>query len=305
MQALETIRKSIATAEDLQSVVKTMKGVAAANIRQFERAVESLADYARTVELGLGVLLSARPERLAAPLSAGESPGRPADEPGTIGVVVFGSDQGMCGRFNVQIADHAAGGIREFAGGAEDVRLLIVGTRITALLEAEGLAIDEGVAPATSLSQIVPLVREILMRIEAWRSGSAVDRVVLFYNESEGGAAYRPRTHRLLPVDLEWLEGLRRRPWPSRRLPIFTLGWEDLFSSLVREHFWISLFRASAESLASENASRLASMQAAERNIEERLAKLTMHYRLSRQHSITEELLDIISGFEALGAGDR
>jgi len=63
---------------------------------------------------------------------------------------------------------------------------------------------------------------------------------------------------------------------------------------------FISLFRAFAESLASENASRLASMQGAERNIQEQLSELTMQYHQQRQMSITEELLDIVSGFEAL-----
>ena len=296
MQALEAIRKSIATAEDLQSVVKTMKGVAAANIRQFERAVESLADYARTVELGLQVLLASRPQHARAPSQ---------DEPAALGAVVFGSDQGLCGRFNVQIAGHAAAGIREMAGPGAARRILAVGTRIIPLLATDDLAVDEQVAPATSLAQIGPLVRDVLMRIEAWRAGGTVDRVVLFFNESLGGALYRPRTQRLLPVDAEWFDDLSGREWPSRCLPIFTVEWDGLFSSLIREHFWVSLFRASAESLAGENASRLASMQAAERNIEERLAELAMHYRLSRQHSITEELLDIISGFEALAADAR
>ncbi len=295
MQALEAIRKSIATAEDLQSVVKTMKGVAAANIRHFERAVESLADYARTVELGLQVLLASRPQRARAPSQ---------DEPAALGAVVFGSDQGLCGRFNVQIAGHATAGIRKMAGPVA-ARILAVGTRIIPLLATDDLTVDEQVAPATSLAQIGPLVRDLLMRIEAWRAGGTVDRVVLFFNESLGGALYRPRTQRLLPVDAEWFDDLSGREWPSRCLPIFTLEWDGLFSSLIREHFWVSLFRASAESLAGENASRLASMQAAERNIEERLAELAMHYRLSRQHSITDELLDIISGFEALAAEER
>jgi F-type H+-transporting ATPase subunit gamma len=75
---------------------------------------------------------------------------------------------------------------------------------------------------------------------------------------------------------------------------------EALFSSLVREYLFVSLYRAFAESLASENASRLASMQAAEKNIEERLRELSAQYHQQRQMSITSELLDIVSGFEAL-----
>ena len=73
-----------------------------------------------------------------------------------------------------------------------------------------------------------------------------------------------------------------------------------MFSSLIREYLFVSLFRAFAESLASENASRLASMQGAEKNIEEMLAELNSSFHQRRQMSITEELLDIVVGFEAL-----
>jgi len=79
-----------------------------------------------------------------------------------------------------------------------------------------------------------------------------------------------------------------------------------LFSALIRQHLFVVLYRAVAESLASENASRLASMQAAEKNIQEHLAGLTMRYHQERQQSITEELLDIVTGFETLiGAAGR
>lgn len=75
---------------------------------------------------------------------------------------------------------------------------------------------------------------------------------------------------------------------------------EQLLSSLLRQHLFVSLYRAIVESLASENAARLASMQAAERSIDERLEALNTQFRYQRQHAITEELLDIVAGFEAL-----
>jgi F-type H+-transporting ATPase subunit gamma len=78
------------------------------------------------------------------------------------------------------------------------------------------------------------------------------------------------------------------------------MDWNRLFSSLIRQFLFVSLYRAFAESLASENASRLASMQGAERNIEERLIELNTQFHQQRQMSITEELLDIVAGFETL-----
>ena len=104
----------------------------------------------------------------------------------------------------------------------------------------------------------------------------------------------------LLPVDLERFRTMTERPWPSHVLPTFSMAREKLFSALLRQYFFISIFRACVQSLASEHASRLASMQAAERNIEERLRELDAQFRQRRQDAITAELLDVVAGFEAL-----
>jgi F-type H+-transporting ATPase subunit gamma len=293
MQSLEGVRRRIDTAEELESVVKTMKGVAAANIRQFEAAVAALGEYARTVTLGLQALLASEPDRLL--------PEEPAAA-GPLGAVVFGSDQGMCGRFNQQIAEHAAKALRAAPAGPENRTVLVIGTRVVGLLEAAGVHVEERISPATSLPGITDLVQELLLRIQGWRSSGRAERVVLCYNEATGGATYGPRTLNLVPVDMEWLRGLRREAWPSRQLPAYTLRWERLLASLVRELLHMGLYRAAAESMASENASRLQSMQAAERNIEDKLADLEQQFRVQRQHQITEELLDIVSGFEALAS---
>jgi len=291
MQSLERIRKSITSAEELGSVVRTMKGMAAASIRQYVRAVESLGEYRRTIELGLQAMFSSDPDRLVT---------APPAPPGQVGVVIFGSDQGMCGQFNSRIAEHAISAVESAASDSRPMNILVIGRRIVPLLESAGLSIDEQLAPATSLVGITSLVQEILVRVEQWRSRLGVDEIVLLYNKSLGGAAYEPHTQQLFPVDLQWLGELHSRKWPSRGLPIHTIEWQPLFAALIREFFHTVLFQASAESLASENASRLASMQAAERNIEEKLEELNMHFRLLRQGTITEELLDITSGFEAL-----
>jgi len=293
MATLETVRKKIGTAEELQSVVKVMKGLAASSIRQFEEAVESLVEYSRTIELGLQTLLLSRVELRTAPPPRGKKIER-------LGAVIFGSDQGMCGRFNQLIAEHAVNAIRAENLPDENVSTLIVGSRIVPLLEMEGFTVGEQVSPATSLAGITPVIRQMLAVILRWREEGDFDRILLCYNEAHGGTVYESHTHQLFPLDATWLEEVRTRKWPTNRLPIYTIAWDELFASLIREHIYIALFRAAAESLASENASRLASMQAAERNIEERLEALGARYRLTRQHTITEELLDIIAGFEAL-----
>ncbi|ASC71943.1 Hypothetical Protein XM38_028970 [Halomicronema hongdechloris C2206] len=104
----------------------------------------------------------------------------------------------------------------------------------------------------------------------------------------------------LFPLSYLYLQTLQRQPWPCRCRPQITLDSNRLFSAVFQQQGFIRLYRACAESLASENASRLAAMQIAEKNIEERLAELKTTFQQQRQDTITDELLDIISGFEAL-----
>ena len=113
---------------------------------------------------------------------------------------------------------------------------------------------------------------------------------------------YAPVSQRLLPLDEDWRRKLAERPWPTGYLPEVMGSGTATLSALVREYLFISLFRACAESLASENASRLAAMERADRNIEELLESLHGTFHRLRQSGIDEELFDVISGFEALSA---
>jgi F-type H+-transporting ATPase subunit gamma len=268
-----------------------MKAMAAVSIRQYERAVESLAEYNRTIEMGLQILMGNRPA-----LVDMIKP-EPAKR---IGLVVFGSDQGMCGQLNDQIVYHAGEAIENFGVAKEDRFILAVGLRVAVRLEDAGNAIAETLSVPASTSGITPMVQETVMILEDWQSRENVNYIVLCYSQHLSSSVYRPYTQQILPLDIEWLRGLANKEWPARGLPAYTAEWDRLFASLVRQYLFVSIYRAFAESLASENASRLASMQGAQRNIEERLTELTTQFNQQRQMSVTEELLDIVSGFTAL-----
>lgn len=295
METLEELKRKIESTKDLQSVVKTMKALAAVRIRQYEKAVESLADYNETVDLALRAVLRDRPH-----VAVGARPG-PKDQ---LGAVVFGSDQGMCGQLNDQVASHALDEMASLSQGESLERIVMaVGERIRGRLEDAGQHVAEGLSVPGSVTGITPLVQDILQKIEAWHRERGLERVVLFFSKHLSGASYQPQTLHLLPIDSEWLQSIKQKGWPNRCLPLFTMEWDPLFSALIRQYLFVSLFRASAESLASENASRLASMQGAEKNIQEKLGELNLQFHQTRQMSITEELLDIVSGFEALESG--
>ncbi|MFP4349093.1 MAG: F0F1 ATP synthase subunit gamma [Desulfococcaceae bacterium] len=291
MQTTQGLKRKIDSTEDLQSVVKTMKSLAAVNIRQYERATQALQDYYRTVEMGLQVVLN---ERSGTRLTLKSAP------KGRIGAVVFGSDQGMAGSLNEQIVNHALDTLEKEPDQEEEPVILAVGERAFGQLDDAGRPVSDTFTVPGSVSGITPYVQEIVMRIETWQADYQINRVFLFHSRPTSQATFRPFTVRLLPLDRTWLERLGEREWDSRTLPTFTMDPDALFSALVREYLFVSIFRAFVESLASENASRLASMQGAEKNIGERLAELNNQYNQQRQMSITEELLDIVAGFEAM-----
>ena len=217
-----------------------------------------------------------------------------------LGAIIFGSDQGMCGQFNEQIASYAIALLNNLPNQPEDRKILAVGTRVIASLEAAGQSVEEHFAMPKSIAGITPVVQELLLHIDVWREEQQIDQVFLFYNQPFSNNSHRPHSLHLLPVDQQWLQNLKQRKWSSHVLPTFNMDWSRLFSSLLQQYFFISLYRAVAESLACENASRLTSMQVAQRNIEERLEELTAQFQHQRQSSITEELLDIVAAFEAL-----
>ena len=105
---------------------------------------------------------------------------------------------------------------------------------------------------------------------------------------------------RLLPLDASWAEGLAKVRWPTMSLPEVMGGGDGTLRALIREYLFISLFRACAESLASENASRLAAMQRADNNIDKLLEDLDGTFHRLRQSGTDEELFDVIYGFGAL-----
>lgn len=286
---LASLGRKIGSAGDLQSVVRTMKAIAASNIGQYERSVRSLSEYYRTVELGLGVCF-----RESAPSAAPLARTRQSK---SMVAVVFGSDQGLVGRFNETVADEALNALHAFGGKAD---IWAVGERVHAHLSDSDLPLTGLFAVPNSVRAIAPLVGQILVENEARHGLSEGVELHLFYNRSTSGAGYEPVRQRLLPLDADWQRKLVAIPWPTKQLPEIVGGGAATLRALIREYLFVSLFRACAESLASENASRLAAMDRAEKNIDDLLETLHGLFHRLRQSGIDEELFDVVAGFEAL-----
>ena len=286
-----SLTRKISSAGDLQSVVRTMKALAASSIGQYEKSVRALGDYYRTVELGLSACF--RESRPAAPITKRKG----QTDAGTIGAVVFGSDQGLVGQFNDVVADDA---VKTLAVLSPQVKVWAVGERVHARLADAGVPLMGLFSVPTSVQAITPLVGRIQIESEGRRAKGEYVRLYIFHNRPKSGALYEPVGQRLLPLDAAWQNGLAQVPWPAKRLPEVLCGETVTLRALIREYLFISLFRACAESLASENASRLAAMERADKNIDELLETLHGTFHRIRQAAIDEELFDVISGFEAL-----
>jgi F-type H+-transporting ATPase subunit gamma len=289
----ESLRRKIGSAADLQSVVRTMKALAASSIGQYEKSVRALADYYRAVELGLCACV-----RESHPAADDEPAAPPSAHAASTNAIVFGSDQGLVGQFNDVVADYTLQALGALPG---KYRIWAVGQRVYARLLDAGLPLIELFPVPSSVQAITPLVGQILIAIEADRDHSEEPSLWIFHNQPLSGALYEPVGQRLLPLDAEWQRDLARIRWPTVNLPEVMGSGGATLSALIREYLFISLFRACAGSLASENASRLAAMERADRNINDLLEELHGAFHQLRQTGIDEELFDVISGFEALG----
>ena len=275
------------SARDLQSVVRSMKAMAASSIGQYEKSVSALTDYYHTVELGLSVCLR----------ESESIPEIKKTDSDRIGAVVFGSDQGLVGQFNEELVDFSLKMLATLPGTPS---IWAVGERVHARLTDDGLAVPGLFPVPNSIKGITPLVGRILVESENIKGKNELSALYLFYNRPQADVVYTPVSQRLLPLDEIWRRDLIDFPWPTTQLPEVIGNSMVTLRALIREYLFVSLFRACAESLASENASRLAAMQRAEKNIEELLDDLDGRFNRLRQSSIDEELFDVISGFEAL-----
>ncbi|MEO7028166.1 MAG: F0F1 ATP synthase subunit gamma [Acidobacteriaceae bacterium] len=291
----QSLSRKIAGATDLQGVVRSMKALAASSIAQYEKAVGSLDDYYRTLELALSACFHAvgPPADLVKPLRRGDG----------IGAVIFGSDQGLVGGFNETIVDFATKTLAPMPGKLK--RLWPVGDRTRALLIDTGLISEDRLPVPSSVNAITSLVGQLLIEVGAATDAGEVAEVYVFHNHPKTGSLYEPVCKRLLPLDDAWRKKLAERPWPTKSLPEVIEGVPSAVHAFVRGYLFVLLFQACAESLASENASRLAAMQRADKNIDSMLDDLTRTLHRVRQESIDEELFDVISGFEALNKQKR
>ena len=294
MSNIEALQKRIKTTNDLRSIVGTMKSLSTASILQYDEASKSLVGYNETIRLGLHSAIKnglwVRPF----------VPKTPPDKQKTVAIII-GSDNGLVGKFNRDIVAFAEKKLSENGILQENVSYIAVGKRISSLLARKKSNLVEAYAVSNSVKNISLIANSIMVKVDEIVHNVKAERVTVFYNEKPSRTApFKNTAQTLLPFDKELFDALKKEPWAGGRLPLITIEENELVSCLIKEYVAISVVTAITNSLKAEHYTRLANMQAAEKNIDETLERMNLEYQQMRQEAITNELLDVVNGSEAL-----
>ncbi|OPZ78007.1 MAG: ATP synthase gamma chain [Alphaproteobacteria bacterium ADurb.Bin438] len=291
---IEALQKRIKTTNELRNIVGTMKSLSTASILQYDEASKALKKYNETIIHGLQSAVKNgiwnKPYSSKTPI-----------EKQKIIAIIIGSDNGLVGKFNRDIISCAEKYFKEIGADKNNVSYVGIGKRIIGILERNKCEIDEKYAVSNSVKNISLIANSVVIRLDEIMAKRKAERVVIFYNEKPSRSAPFKNSYKtLLPIDEEFYQNLRKQPWNSRGFPLITIEDNIFVSNLIKEHIMMSLVGGITDSLKAEHHTRLNNMQAAEKNIDENLEKMNLEYQQMRQEAITSELLDVVSGSEAL-----
>ncbi len=288
MASLKDIRQRIKAVKNIQKVTNAMKMVAAATLRRAQTNMEQARPYARRINGVLEHLLPAVDRSLNQLLEVREA--------NKIGFVIVTGDRGLCGGFNTNIIRTATTLIDEY--DRDDVVLICVGKKgLSHFLKREYKVIGQYSEFWRELSfhhaaGIVDQITELYLEHN-------LDKVVLIYNEFKNVVRQEVVTQQFLPLVLSEDvddDGSAENFGEF----MFEPSEVDIVNSLVPRHLNVQVWQALLESNAAEQAARMNAMGAATENAAEMISTLTLDYNKARQAAITKELLEIVSGADAL-----
>ena len=286
MPSLKDIRRRIGSVKKTQQITRAMRMVAAAKLRRAQEAIESARPYAERMHDTL-VEVAASQGSEHPLLAARENPSR-------VDVVVISSDRGLCGAFNSNVLKRAEIEIVTRVRVVEQVSIITVGRKSSEFfLRRRAQQITNRVAGITRVDY--GHAQEIAAALSGRFLSGETDEVWLVHSEFVSTITQRPRVVKLLPLAPEPSElASDRRP--------FTIepDAETLLALLVPKALEVEIFRALLDNQAGEHAARMTAMESATRNTEDMINRLTLQYNRARQAAITKELVEIVSGAEAL-----
>lgn len=293
MPNLKDIRRRIGSVEKTQQITRAMRMVAAAKLRRAQEAITAARPYAERMRATLQEVAAGSGGEASQPLLAVREQAKRAE------LVVVTSDRGLCGAFNANVLKAAQALIAERGPALEGVSLTLVGTKAQDFYRRRDVPVSKsfGDIQRVEYSHAVEVADHVA---ERFCSGE-VDQVWLVHSEFISTMTQNPRVVDLLPLSAEDEDPLAAGEGDAERSP-YTIepDPEQLLAVLAPKALQTELYRALLENQAGEHAARMTAMESATRNTEELISRLTLEYNRARQAAITKELVEIVSGAEAL-----
>ena len=284
MASLRDIKRRITSVKSTQKITKAMKMVAASKLRRAQEAIVKARPYAVAMR-----------ELVNSVAARADSDAHPLLRPGTggkAGIVVVTSDRGLCGGFNSNIVNHTMAALKgEFKG--RTVELTVVGRKGIEVLKRRPCTIRksytgqfEGPVKEAATNIIDDIVTDFMK--------GGTDEVYCLYNEFKSAVQQSVRLERLLPFETG-------EPSEAKAVDyVYEPTQAEVFEALMLKNMYVQMLRIMYESSASEFGARMTAMDAATRNAGDVIERLTLQYNRARQGAITRELIEVISGAEAL-----
>ena len=288
--SLEALQRKIKTTDELREIVSTMKTLSSASILQYEQANISLRSYRRNLRDAFHALIR---QKGLPPISKSRGVEKHLQ-------IVIGSDNGMVGKFNREIFQAVHKDLKKQNLMIKETLFITVGKRMTMLANQQKLTLSAQYAVANSVKAVSILAESLILDLDRLMPEQKITHVDIWFHKRGKSSSVKVEKRQIIPFNNTALRQLKDKPWETNNLPMLPQNTQRLFSSLIRESLIMSLSGAINYSLAAEHFTRMTNMQNAEKNIDENLAELNQEYQQQRQEQITDELIDIISGAEAM-----
>ncbi len=292
MASLKDIRAQIASTKNTQQITKAMKLVSASKLRKAQNSIVGMRPYALSLRRVISDV--AVTQKVSHPLMGQRK------EIKNVLMVVLTSDRGLCGAFNTNINKFADNYIKENKSRLEKLDFIFIGKRGLDYFS------KRNVVPVDSITRLdkdisYKMAAGVAEKLLKYFLTGTYDEVQLVYNEFKSAIEHKVVCETLLPVNLE-LSSFTDEINTSRfsKDLVFEPTPEKLIEQLLVKHFDLQVFRSMSESVAAEHGARMTAMENASNNAKDLINKLTLTYNKLRQEKITTELIEIVSGAEAL-----
>ena len=289
--SLEDLQRKIKTTKEMRDIVSTMKTLSSVSILQYEQANAALEKYRRNLRDAFQALI----QKYGLPPEAKSSGAAQKHL-----IIMIGSDNGMVGKFNREVVQGVRQQLRQLGILPRQALFLPIGKRMGMLVEQQRWPVFAKYGISNSVKVVSTLAENIILRIDEAIRKEKINHVSVWFHRHKKSAAVSLDYREIIPFDMQALKRLKDKSWGTNNIPLMTLELDCLSSALIREWLMISMASFLNASLASEHRTRMTNMQNAEQNIDENLEELDKIYQQQRQEEITDELIDVVSGFEAM-----